>query len=75
MNFIDDLNKVLVKKIDDGDVKGDVNVIVTLSDSSLVSLYNEKGAEYESVSEFGKSESAREYLSSSASRRARVESR
>ena len=38
MNFIDDLNKDLVKKIDDGDVKGDVNVIVTLSDSSLVSL-------------------------------------
>lgn len=75
MNFIDDLNKDLVKKIDDGDVKGDVNVIVTLSDNSLVSLYNEKGAEYESVSEFGKSESAREYLSSSASRRARVESR
>ena len=38
---IDDINKDLIKRIDEEKLSGSVNVIITLSDGSLVNLYNQ----------------------------------
>lgn len=61
-NFIDSINKDLIKQIKNFDMNQKVNVIITFSDDSLVSEYNTKHSEFENVSEYAKSRQGSDFV-------------
>ena len=61
-NFIDSINKDLIQKIKNFDMNQEVNVIITFSDDSLVSNYNDTKAKFENVSEYAKSKEGLDFV-------------
>ncbi len=61
-NFIDSINKDLIQKIKNFDMNQEVNVIITFSDDSLVSRFNETNTKFENVSEYAKSKDAVDFV-------------
>ncbi|MCM1043030.1 MAG: leucine-rich repeat protein [Corallococcus sp.] len=67
-DFSSEINKDLIKRIDDYELKGQVNVIITFSDDSLVSAYNAKSDKNGSLSEYLASREAKNFVNKATAR-------